>query len=98
MLFLISINYLSDNLTVNAKPFTDDTSLFSVIHDVKTPPKEFNDDLKNINIWAFQCKMSFNADPSKQAQKVIFSHKSKWPTHPPSVFNNNNSRNTWVLY
>ena len=34
--------------------------------------------------------MSFNPDPSKQAQEVIFSDKSKRPTHPPLVFNNNN--------
>ena len=33
--------------------------------------------------------MSFNPDPTKQAQKVIFSRKSKRPTHPPLVFNNN---------
>ena len=35
--------------------------------------------------------MSFNPDPSKQAQeRKIFSRKSKRPTHPPLVFNNNN--------
>ena len=34
--------------------------------------------------------MSFNPESSKQAQEVIFSRKSKGPTHPPLVFNNNN--------
>ena len=34
--------------------------------------------------------MIFNPDPSKQAQEVIFSRKSKRSTHPPLVFNNNN--------
>ena len=34
--------------------------------------------------------MSFNSDPSKQAQDVIFSRKSKRPTHPSLVFNSNN--------
>ena len=34
--------------------------------------------------------MSFNTDPSKQAQQVIFSQKSKKLTQPPLVFNNNN--------
>ena len=34
--------------------------------------------------------MSFNLDLSKQALEVIFSQKSKRPTHPPLVFNNNN--------
>ena len=34
--------------------------------------------------------MSFNQDPKKQAQKVIFSRKSKAISHLPLVFNNNN--------
>ena len=33
--------------------------------------------------------MSFNADPSKQAQEVIFSHKIKKPSHSVLIFNNN---------
>ena len=33
--------------------------------------------------------MSFNPDPSKQAQEVIFSRKKK-EYHPPLTFNNNN--------
>ena len=89
LLFLIYINDLSDNLTSNAKLFADDTSLFSVVHDVNTSAKELNDDLKKVNDWAFQWKMSFNPDPSKQAQEVIFSHKSKRLALPPLVFNNN---------
>ena len=54
LLFLIYINDLSDNLTSNAKLFADETSLISVAHDVNTSAKELNDDLKNINDWAFQ--------------------------------------------
>ena len=34
--------------------------------------------------------MSFNPDPSKQAQEVIFSRKIKKLPHPSLVFNNNN--------
>ena len=34
--------------------------------------------------------MSFNPDPKKQAQEVIFSRKSKAILHPPLVLNNNN--------
>ena len=34
--------------------------------------------------------MSFNLDPIKQAQEVIFSWKSKAISHPPLVFSNNN--------
>ena len=76
-LFLININDLSDNLTSNVKLFADDTLLFSLVHDVNTSAKELNDDLKKVNDWAFQWKMSFNPDPSKQHPEVIFSRKSK---------------------
>ena len=39
--------------------------------------------------------MSFNPDPSKQAQEVIFRHKSKRPTYTPLVFNDNNVTQTF---
>ena len=94
-LFLIYINDLSDNLISNAKLFADDTSLFSVVHDVNTSAKELNDDLKKVNDWAFQWKVSFNPDRSKQAEEVIFSWISKRSTHPPLVFNNNNVSQTF---
>ena len=35
-------------------------------------------------------KVNFNPDPSKQAQEVILSCKSKSSTHPPLAFNNDN--------
>ena len=38
---------------------------------------------------AFQWKMSFDSDPSKQAQEVIFSCKLQKSTHPTLDFNNN---------
>lgn len=51
------------------KLLADDTSLFSVVHDVNTSAEELNDDLKTLleHDWNFQCKMSFNPDPRKQA-------------------------------
>ena len=52
-IFLIYINDLSDNLTSNVKLFADDTSLFSVAHDVNTFANKLNDDLKKVNEWAF---------------------------------------------
>ena len=33
---------------------------------------ELNSDLARINQWAFQQKMSFNPDPNKKSQKVVF--------------------------
>ena len=38
--------------------------------------------------WAFQWKMNFNPDPTKQAQKVIFSRQTKKLSHSSLVFNN----------
>ena len=77
LLFLIYINDLFDNLTSNVKLFTDDTSLFSVIHDINVSAGELNEELKKTSEWAFQWKMIFNPDASKQAQEVIFSRKIK---------------------
>ena len=89
LLFLIYINDLPDGLSSNAKLFADDTSLFSVAHYINTSAIELNSDLKKINDWAFQWKMTFNTDNRKQAQKIKFSRKLKKVTHPPLLFNNN---------
>ena len=75
LLFLININDLSDDLTTNVKLFSDDTSLFSIVHNMNTSTTNLNDDLNKIKNWATQWKMNFNLDPSKQAQEVIFSGK-----------------------
>ena len=40
--------------------------------------------------WAFQWKMGFNPEPSKQTQEVIFSRKIKKLSHSSLVFSNNN--------
>ena len=55
----------------------DDTALFSVVHDINTSAIELNSDLKKVNDWAFQWKMTFNPDRSKQAQEIIFGKKNK---------------------
>ena len=88
LLFLIYINDLADGLSSNAKLFPDDTSFFSVVHDVDTSVNELNNDLYQINKWAFQRKMNFNPDPSKQAHEIIFSRKTKKICHPSLRFNN----------
>ena len=90
MLYLIYINDLSGDLSCKTKLFADDTSLFSVLHDIITSANELNNDLKETSDWAFQREMSFNPDPSKRAQEVIFSRKLKNVSHPPLVFNNAN--------
>ena len=89
LFFLTYINNLSEGLSSNAKLFADDMSLFSMIHDSNTSALELNSHLSEINGWAFQWRMSFNPDPKKQAQEVIFSWKFRAISHPPLVFNNN---------
>ena len=88
------MNDLADGLSSNAKLFIDDTSLFSVVHNANTTAKELNNDLVKISRWAYQWKMSFNPDPSKQAQEMIFSRKTKKEYHPPPTFNNKNVSET----
>ena len=70
---MIYINDLKEALPSNAKLFADDTSLFSVIHDIQTSTNNLNKDLERISNWATQWKMNFNPDTIKQAQEVIFS-------------------------
>ena len=86
--FLIYINDLSKNLPSITKLFADDTSIFSVVHDVDLSAKQLNDDLNKISEWAFQWKMAFHPDLSKQAQEIIFSRKIHKISHPKVNFNN----------
>ena len=88
LLFLIYINDLSDGIISNVKLFADDTSIFSTIHDSNTSASNLNSDLQKISEWAFKWKMSFNPDPIKQAQEVIFSRKLIKPRHSLIKFNN----------
>ena len=53
LLFLIYINHLPDNLSTNVKLFADNTSLFSVVHDIATSSCDLNYDLNRIREWAF---------------------------------------------
>ena len=89
LLFLIYINDLSDDIITKAKLFADDTLLFSVVHDVNTSASNLKNDLSKINDWATQWKISFNPNPSKQAQEVIFSRKRQNLNHNSIYFNHN---------
>ena len=86
LLFLIYIDDLPDNLSANVKLFADDTSLFSVVHDITTSSCDLNYDLNRVREWAFQWKMSLNPEPSKQAQEVIFTRKLQKKRLPPIIF------------
>ena len=71
LLFLLYITDLSTGLSSNPRLFAVDTPLFSVLHDRTTSANELNNGLLKIRSWTYQWKMSFNPDPSKQAQEII---------------------------
>ena len=58
------------------------------MHNIKKATNDLNNGLTKITKWAFQWKMSFNPDISKQAHEVIFSRKRSVSSHPPLTFNN----------
>ena len=87
LMALIYVNDLSDNLSTTAKLFADAMSLFSIVQKLNTSASHLHSDLSKISNWAFQWKMSFNPDASKQAQEVIFSRKIQNTCHPPIYLN-----------
>ena len=62
--------------------------MFTLINDPNATTKQLSVDLDEIKEWAFQWKMSFNPDPSKQVEEVIFPCKGKKVVHPPIFVNN----------
>ena len=87
LLFLIFVNDLETGITSNVKFFADDVSLFSIVRDPQTSANILNRDLSVISSWANQWKMSFNPDPTKPAEEIIFSSKLVETAHPPLFFN-----------
>ena len=59
-----------------------------MIRNKQLSAQNLNEALDKTNHWAFQWKMSFDPDPSKQAQEVIFSCKLQKLVYPPLHFNN----------
>ena len=82
------INDLPDGLKSNVKLFADDTSLFSVVKNKEESASDLTNDLHMISKWVYNWKMSFNPDPGKPAQEVLFSRKNSNITHPIIHFNN----------
>ena len=87
-LFLVYINDLPNELKSTVKLYADDTSLFSIVRNKNESANIFNKDLLSISKWAHNWKMLFNSDPSKPAQKVLFSRKKKAQIHPTKSLNN----------
>ena len=76
LFFLVYINDICSNLSTNVKLFADDASRFSIVNDANKSFQNPSNDLCAISNWAYQWKMFFNPDRSKQAQEVIFSRKT----------------------
>ena len=93
---MIYINYLIQNLQSTPRLFTDGTSLFTIINDPNAAAKQLYEDLDIITEMAFQWKMNFNTDPSKQAQEVIFTRKVKKIVHSPIFFNEKTSSANFI--
>ena len=71
---LVYINGLAQGLRCSTKLFADDdTSLFSTITSPAISSSNLNEDLLKITQRAYQWKISFNPDITKQAQEIIFS-------------------------
>ena len=66
----------------------DDTSIFQVVSDVGLTAGALTRDLAIIQNWAFQWKMIFNPDATKQAKEILFSTKRQNQRHPPPLIFN----------
>lgn len=85
LLFLVYINDLTVGVCSNIKLFADDASLFTRINNnVNASQERLMRDLEKITKWAYQWKMKFNPDITKQAIEVVFSCKyaKTKPIHP----------------
>ena len=70
------------------KVFAGDFSLFSLVCDPNESSVKVGRDSGRVSQRAFQWKMSFSPDPSKQAVDVYFSRKVNPVDTPPVYFNN----------
>ena len=66
--------------------FADDTSVFNVVFSTDISAEVLNQDPRTVQDWAYQWKMSFNPDPAKQGEQVIFSTKASKVEHPAICF------------
>ena len=90
LFFIFYISDLSENLKSTAKLFGGNTSIFHVVNkDPNISAEILNHDLTRISEWAYRWKMSFNLDPLKQTQEVLFSNKVTKTNHPNIIFNGN---------
>ena len=87
LFFLIYINDLAESISSTTKLFADDTSLFSVVNNINQSADQMNMDLQKISFGAYQWKMFFNPNISKQFQEFLFWKKNVNVSHPLLFFN-----------
>ena len=87
LLFLLYINDLTDNISSAMRLFADDSSLFTCVNGINRTHDKLCKDLQTVTIWAYQWKMIFNPDITKQANEAIFSYKKQKTDHPDLNFN-----------
>ena len=86
LFFLVFIHDLVENVNCDVKIFADDASLFSVVEDERRSADELKADLDRVQLWAWQCKMQFNANNTQINQSIksfinvskIFSLQANW--------------------
>ena len=71
LLFLIYNNDIEEGIESHVKCFADDTSLFSVVNDPVSSAVNLQHDLNLITELAYQWKMSFNPNPTKQTEQTL---------------------------
>ena len=62
-------------------------SLFTCVKGIDRTHETLVKDLQTVTMWAYQWKMVFNPDLTKQAIEVVFSCKNNKPDHPELTFN-----------
>ena len=62
--------------------------MFSVVYNPIHTSEKLKNNLDRVNLCGVKWKLSFNPDPSKQAQEAIFSGNMNKVYHSPLLFNN----------
>ncbi len=86
LLFLVYTIDLTDYISSQIRLIADNSSLFSRVEGVNETHEKLIQDLQTVTNWAYQWKMVFNPDITKQAIEVMFSVKKKETDYPELTF------------
>ena len=71
LLFLMYINDLTENISSDIRLYVDDSSLFTRVNGTIETYDNHVNDLQTIPQWAYQWKMVFNPDITKQGNLLL---------------------------